>query len=210
MELTVIKRDKRREEFDPEKLKHCIKASFRSAHVRYRNEVYDGILNAIDEANQRRITVEAIQDIIERYLMSNGYEDVAKHYILYRKEHERIREWVNTKKAFIEAYKKAYNTADATVDDNSNMSNKNIGVMNNEIHKPDNVQISRRMVVDKLTELFPAAPDATYPALTVGVTEMVLLNVSVLVPVETVADVPLMDAGAVAEPFATAFDACVA
>ena len=155
MEITVIKRDGKREAFNPEKLKHCIKSSFRSAHVRYKNEVYDGILNAIDEANLRRITVEAIQDIIEKYLMANGYEEVAKNYILYRKEHERVREWVNTKKAFIEAYKQAYNTADATVDDNSNMSNKNIGVMNNEIHKPDNVQISRRMVTDKLAELFP-------------------------------------------------------
>ena len=60
------------------------------------------------------------------------------------------------------------------------------------------------------TELFPAVPEATYPALTDGVTEMVLLNVSVLVPVETVAEVPLMDAGAVAEPLETLVDACVA
>jgi ribonucleoside-triphosphate reductase len=162
MDITVIKRDGKREAFNPDKLKHCIKSSFRSAHARYKNEVYEGIISAIDDVNQRRITVETIQDIIERYLMSNGYEDVAKHYILYRKEHERIREWVNTKKAFIEAYKRAYNTADATVDDNSNMSNKNIGVMNNEIHKPDNMQISRRMVIDKLTELFPEFDSKQY------------------------------------------------
>ena len=54
------------------------------------------------------------------------------------------------------------------------------------------------------TDAFPAVPEATYPALTVGVTETVLLKVSVFVPVETDAEVPLMVAGAVADPEETA------
>ena len=54
------------------------------------------------------------------------------------------------------------------------------------------------------TELLPAVPEDTYPALTVGVTEIVLLRVSVLVPVLTDAEVPLIVAGAVADPALTA------
>ena len=57
--------------------------------------------------------------------------------------------------AFIQKYKKANNTADATIDDNSNIASKNIGILNNEIHKVDNIDINRGMVVRKLRELYP-------------------------------------------------------
>ena len=62
----------------------------------------------------------------------------------------------------------------------------------------------------KLTEAFLAVPLETYPAVTTGVTLTDFVSVSVLVPVDTVADVPLIEFGAVAEPLATAFDACEA
>ena len=62
----------------------------------------------------------------------------------------------------------------------------------------------------KLTLEFPAVPEETYPAETEGVTETVLESVKVFVPVETEALVPLIDAGAVAEPLETAFVACEA
>ena len=41
-------------------------------------------------------TVEDVQDIVEKVLMKNGYEDVAKAYIIYRKEHEKMRNVSNT------------------------------------------------------------------------------------------------------------------
>ena len=53
------------------------------------------------------------------------------------------------------------------------------------------------------TEEFPAVPEDTYPADTVGVTDTVLESVRVFVPVETDAEVPLMLAGAVADPDVT-------
>ena len=59
----------------------------------------------------------------------------------------------------------------------------------------------------KLTDEFPAVPLETYPAVTVGVTLIVLDNVMVLVPVLTLAPVPLIDAGDVAEPLETALEA---
>ena len=61
------------------------------------------------------------------------------------------------------------------------------------------------MFAVKLTDEFPAVPLDTYPAVTDGVTDTVLLKVSVFVPVLTEADVPLMLAGAVAEPLGIAF-----
>ena len=41
-------------------------------------------------------TVEDIQDMVEQVLMKNGYEDVAKAYIIYRRDHEKIRNINNT------------------------------------------------------------------------------------------------------------------
>lgn len=37
-------------------------------------------------------TVEQIQDVVEATLMKNGYEQVARAYILYREEHKQNRE----------------------------------------------------------------------------------------------------------------------
>lgn len=64
-------------------------------------------------------------------------------------------EYVKSKIEFINRYKKASNAANSTIDDNSNVSHKNVAVLNSEIHKPDNVRISRAMVMSKLKELYP-------------------------------------------------------
>lgn len=64
-------------------------------------------------------------------------------------------EFVRNKIEFINKFKQASNTANATIDDNSNVANKNIAILNAEAHKTDNVRISRAMVVNKLKELYP-------------------------------------------------------
>lgn len=64
-------------------------------------------------------------------------------------------EFVRNKIEFINKFKQASNTANATIDDNSNVANKNIAILNAEAHKSDNVRISRAMVVNKLKELYP-------------------------------------------------------
>lgn len=63
--------------------------------------------------------------------------------------------YVKNKIDFIEKFKKASNAANSTIDDNSNVSNKNIAILNAELHKADNVKISRAMVMEKLNELYP-------------------------------------------------------
>ena len=178
--IIVKKRNGSYISFDKDKIKQAIKPAFKRCHVRYTNNIYETILQSIygyiannifqraemdttDDASEifsrslekyRTIEVEKIQDIVETMLMES-YPQVAKEYIIYRKHKEQIRDWVDTKEEFITKYKGASNTANATIDDNSNVSNRNIGIMNNEIHKEDNVQINRRMVVRKLRSLFP-------------------------------------------------------
>lgn len=159
--------------FDKNRVKDALKWAFKTCHVRYTNEIWEDCLTAIYlqvaekvmnwktkggegeiPVQNLTIAVEKIQDIIEGVLMKS-YPQVAKEYIVYRKHKEQVRDWVDTKEEFIKRYKNSSNTANATIDDNSNVCNKNIAILNNEIHKEDNQQISRRMVVRKLREIFP-------------------------------------------------------
>ena len=162
--IFVRKRDGSEVQFEPGKIKEAIKPAFKRCHVRYTNNIYDDILanihvtfhieEKLGEGQPVRITVESIQDLVEETLMKE-YPQVAKEYILYRNKRNQIREWVEDKEEYIRKYKASSNTADSTVDDNSNVQNKNIGILNNEIHKEDNIQISRSMVVRKCREIFP-------------------------------------------------------
>lgn len=169
--ILVGKRDGSKVEFDPLKIKQAIKPAFKRAHIRYTNTIYDEILDTIYQSltehllifelkerkwpiGYRTISVEQIQDIVEEVLMKH-HPTVAKEYILYRQHRKTIREWAEQKEQYIESYKGSSNTANSTVDDNSNVSNKNIGILNNEIHKEDNIQISRSMIKRKLQEIFP-------------------------------------------------------
>ena len=151
--MVIIKRDGTKEEFNADKIFNALTKAFEACG-------YTSVENVIrDMVSEMRfwdnITVEEIQDEIEETLYNYEYLDVVKAYIICRESHKSIREYVKNKRADINNYKQASNTANATVDDNSNVSSKNIGVLNAEIHKSDNIEISRGMVVSKLRELFP-------------------------------------------------------
>ena len=94
------------------------------------------ITNSVVETEDQ--SIEDIQDQIEELLMDLGYYNVAKKYILYRKEREDIRNHATRDIKFIHNFVKSDNTANATIDDNSNVGTKGIGVLNAEIHKVDN------------------------------------------------------------------------
>lgn len=151
----VIKRNGSKEEFSVEKVANALRAAYHSVgkEMPEGKRFMNPLLKMINSGED--IKVEMIQDAMEQYLMDKGEYDVAKSFIVYREKHKHLREWVSEKKKFIAKYKKSKNTANATVDDNSNVGNKNIGVLNAEIHKSDNIQISRGMIMDKLKELYP-------------------------------------------------------
>ena len=67
-------------------------------------------------------TVEDIQDIVEQVLMKNDYEDVAKAYILYRRDHEKIRNVGETLLDYKETIDKYLKLADWRVKENSTVT----------------------------------------------------------------------------------------
>lgn len=149
----VVKRNGEKVPFDKKKIEEALRKAFKSVNVRYSKKVYNNVIDCFE--GKETIKVEQIQDAIEKILALYGYNSVLKHFILYREKRTVVRNFVESKEQFINRYKNSGNTADATVDDNSNVSGKNIGILNNEIHKEDNIQISRGMVMRKLKEIYP-------------------------------------------------------
>ena len=160
--MKVIKRDGTTQEFNIQKIRTAISKAFHASEKekeididKVSDWVYDQLCQFEVNNIENAIGIETIQDFVETGLMQFGYYETAKTYIKYREARNEIRNFAERKKAFINKYKEAYNTADATIDDNSNVAGKNIGILNSEGHKEDNVQTSRSMMLDKLRELYP-------------------------------------------------------
>lgn len=138
----VIKRDGSKEEFNRNKIRDAVLKAFgitQNSSKTMDEDVYRAvteITNSVVETEDQ--SIEDIQDQIEELLMDLGYHNVAKKYILYRKEREDIRNHATRDIEFIHNFVKSDNTANATIDDNSNVGTKGIGVLNAEIHKVDN------------------------------------------------------------------------
>jgi len=67
-------------------------------------------------------TVEDVQDLVESVLMKNGYEDVAKAYILYRRDHEKLRQVKNTLLDYKDTVDKYLKLNDWRVKENSTVT----------------------------------------------------------------------------------------
>ena len=162
--MYVIKRSGEKEKFHPKKIESAILRAFQAHNYELSAGEHDAILMFCNEDvcgddwmdHDNTVTVEAIQDEVEKFLMSvPEWFEVGKAYMLYREQHKQVRQFVEKKEAFINRYKESSNTANATIDDNSNVGGKNIGILNAEIHKEDNIQINRGMMLNKLRELYP-------------------------------------------------------
>ncbi|MEM4571262.1 MAG: ribonucleotide reductase N-terminal alpha domain-containing protein, partial [Nanopusillaceae archaeon] len=92
----VIKRDGRIVDFDPNRIEHAIERAMLASGFYNRDllkKVTEFVLKILDEKFvDKTPTVEEIQDIVEYSLIKFDLYEVAKKYITYRKEKEKIRE----------------------------------------------------------------------------------------------------------------------
>lgn len=83
----VKKRDGVLVPFEKQKI---INAISKAGYVK--DEVKEKIANEIANSNKEEISVEEIQDLVEKKLMATSYKDVAKEYVRYRFKRELIRD----------------------------------------------------------------------------------------------------------------------
>ncbi len=93
---SIIKRSGEKVKFDASKIRSAIfKANVRNAMEKFSDEELDRLTNAVVakiEKMDKTPTVEQIQDMVEEELIAADYPRTAKAYILYRAEHQKIRE----------------------------------------------------------------------------------------------------------------------
>ncbi|MDY4052408.1 MAG: ribonucleoside triphosphate reductase, partial [Bacilli bacterium] len=108
--LQVKKRDGKVVEFNITKIENAIKKAFEAVNKAYSQDIIELLAlrvtaNFNDKVENGVISVEDIQDSVEVILIQASYVDVAKAYILYRKQHENMR---NIKSTILD-YKDAVN-----------------------------------------------------------------------------------------------------
>ena len=99
--IQVVKRDGEIAEFRLNKITEAIKKAFKATSKDYSSEILELLSLRVTadfqpKMHEGTINVEEIQDSVEHVLEQTGYTDVAKAYILYRKQREKIRNMSST------------------------------------------------------------------------------------------------------------------
>ncbi|MBE6669367.1 MAG: ribonucleoside triphosphate reductase [Ruminococcaceae bacterium] len=110
----IIKRDNKIVDFDITKISGAIKLAFDACEKQYNTNIIDFLALKVTADFEPKIKndlveVEDIQDSVEAVLVQAGYADVAKAYILYRRQREKLRNINKTVldyKAIVDAYVK--------------------------------------------------------------------------------------------------------
>ena len=150
--MLVIKRNKRVEPFDINKIDAAITKAFNAVNEPIDSDILDDIKDELYINNI--VSVEELQDQIEKALMACDYYDVAKAFILYRHKQAELRALAG-KKQFIKDYAKASNAATGSkYDANANVTEKNIVTLNGELFKGDVIKVNRAILTDKIRQLY--------------------------------------------------------
>ena len=109
--ISVVKRDGEVVDFNLDKISGAIAKAFTATQKNYTDEIINLLALRVtsdfqSKVKDQTISVEDIQDSVEHVLEQTGYTDVAKAYILYRKNREKIR---NMKSTFLD-YKEIVNS----------------------------------------------------------------------------------------------------
>ncbi|MCI5955275.1 MAG: ribonucleoside triphosphate reductase [Lachnospiraceae bacterium] len=99
--MQVIKRNGDKADFTLTKINDAIMKAFTATNMSYTNDIIDLLALRVtadfqDKVKEDAVHVEDIQDSVERVLGQAGYEEVAKAYILYRKQREKMRTMTST------------------------------------------------------------------------------------------------------------------
>lgn len=97
----VVKRNDKVVDFDLSKISAAIQKAFDAQEKQYNDDVIDFLALKVTadfapKVKDGKIAVEDIQDSVESVLIRAGYDDVAKAYILYRRQREKLRNMKST------------------------------------------------------------------------------------------------------------------
>ena len=144
-------------DFDLEKIGNAIKKAFDSKQVEYDPAIVESVDKSISLTYTNvPVSVETIQDYVERVLMQFGYYDIAKTFILYREQRKSTR-FVKERIDYMNQYSQSTDNAASSseTDGNANVTMKNVANLEGEVYKTTNRIIQRQRMKDELNILFP-------------------------------------------------------
>lgn len=89
---TVIKRDGAKVDFEPSKIINAVTCAMTRTDAGVDNDLVEKIKLSISNIDKETMSVDEIQDIIEKKLMSSSRKDAAKKYIQYRQRRDIARQ----------------------------------------------------------------------------------------------------------------------
>lgn len=123
----VTKRDGEITEFNLTKISEAIRKAFEAREKEYNQDIIDLLALKVTadfepKIKEHKIAVEDIQDSVESVLIKAGYADVAKGYILYRKQRGKIRNLNSTLLDYKEIVDSYVKVTDWRVKENSTVT----------------------------------------------------------------------------------------
>jgi len=123
----VVKRDGKVVDFDIQKISAAIQKAFDATETQYNADIIDFLALKVtadfqEKIKDGKIAVEDVQDSVEKVLSRGGYESVAKAYILYRKNREKLRNAKSSYLNYAETVNSYLNASDWRVKENSTVT----------------------------------------------------------------------------------------
>ena len=151
-DFAIVKRDGSKDRFSLDKIMNAILKAFESVNEDIDLASVSKIVSHIDVFDG--ISVEDIQNQVEKALMSEGYFKVAKSFIIYRQLHSEDRETLEKLK-FLTDYCHAANAATGSkYDANANVEHKNIATLIGELPKSSFIRLNRRLLTDRIKKMY--------------------------------------------------------
>lgn len=155
--MKVTKRNGSIEDFDLSKIEKAVKKAYRSQG----QEVSETILAELNYVFTRdykdvTLSVEHVQDEVEKILFDLAPYKVARAYVTYREQHKQAR-FIRERLDYMEKYATSTENAatSSETDANANVTMKNVANLEGEVYKTTNRTIQRQRMKDKLNEMFP-------------------------------------------------------
>ena len=123
----IVKRDGKIVDFDISKIAKAMKKAFEATETDYTENIIDFLAlkvsaDFLPKIKDNLVAVEDVQDSVESVLIQGGYDSVAKAYILYRKQREKLRNLKNTYLDYKETVNNYINALDWRVKENSTVT----------------------------------------------------------------------------------------
>lgn len=155
--MKITKRNGSIEDFDLSKIEKAVKKAYKSQGLEA-SEAILAELNYVFTRDYKDVTlsVEHIQDEVEKILFDLAPYKVAKAYVVYREQHKQAR-FIRERLDYMEKYSSSSENAatSSETDANANVTMKNVANLEGEVYKITNRIIQRQRMKDKLNEMFP-------------------------------------------------------